>query len=148
MTALFVLLAAPDARAADIHLKLSSPGGEVSAEETWPALETLSKKYGPFQVKKAATVWTITAQPSVFDALEGKYLVSITGCVRWTAKGKGDEHCEKWDLAAGPTEQVLAERAIKAPGGVSLAWTVSAWYTGETPPVGLPAPEPRPIPGQ
>jgi hypothetical protein len=144
MTALLILATA---HAADIHLKLSSPDGVTSAEESWPALETLSKKYGPFTVKKVPTVWSVTAQPSVFDALEGKYLVSITACVRWQAKGKADERCEKYDLAVGPSETVLAERELKGKG-VKLAWSLSAWYTGETPPIGLPAPEPRPIPGQ
>jgi hypothetical protein len=147
MTALLVLLAARPADAADIHLKLATPEGEVSIEEAWPALETLSKKYGPFTIGKVPTVWTLTAQPSVFDALTGAYQASVTSCVKWSVKGAADEHCERYEFAAGATEAEVARISIKAKG-LKLDWTVSSWYSGQAPPSGLPAPEPRPVPGE
>jgi hypothetical protein len=148
MTALVIWLTtwASDANAADIHLRLTGGDGVMSIEESWPSMESFTKRYGPFTFKKVPTMWTLTVQPSVHDVLTGTYLTALTACVKWSHKGDNEEHCEKYDLAAGQTETVVASQAVKGKG-VKLDWTLSTWYTGEAPPSGLPTPEPRPSPG-
>jgi hypothetical protein len=149
MIATTILLAtwAAPASAADIHVKLTGGDGALNVEESWDAIETFTKRYGPLDFHKVPTVWSVTAQPSIFDALTGTYQVVLTACVKWNRKGQSDEHCEKYEVAAGPTETVVAQKEVVGKG-VKFDWAVSTWYTGETPPSGLPAPEPRPIPGQ
>lgn len=144
---LLALSLVPCASAADVHLEVTSDDGAVNVAEAWPNVETLNKKAGPFTLGKTNLVWSITAEPSVFDALNGKYLMVVTSCVKWSKNGKGDEHCEKHEFSAGPSKEVVVERELKGKG-LKLSYAVSAWYTGDTPAVGLPAPEPRPIPGE
>lgn len=130
------------AMAADIHAKLSTGDG-VNEEASWPEFETYSNKWGPVRTgKKVSTVWSLTVQPSVWDPLEGAYRVEITTCMEWTAKGKGDKHCESAEILAG-AEFSSRKWTVKA-HGVTHAWTLDVWYTGETPPAGLPMEEPKP----
>lgn len=133
---------------ADVHVRVQ--GGEelIDEEASWPAVETFTKKYGPYEHKGVSSLWSITAQPSVFDPLSGTYQMVVTGCVQWQKRGKGDKHCEKFEMAAGASEAVLVTRSFKGAHGGAFTWTVSAWYSGDAPAIGLPAPEPRPIPGE
>jgi hypothetical protein len=146
MTLATILLAA-GAAAADLTVEITSDDGAVTIRETWPAVETLSKKFGPFEVKGAQTAWSLTAQPSVFDALSGTYELQLTTCVRWTKGSKADEHCEKFEGGVGASGGTFAEREWKGKG-LKVAFVVTASYAGDTPRVGLPEPEPRPIPGE
>lgn len=129
------------ALAADLHLILDMNNGRAE-ELSWPASESVSKRFGPVPIGKSSTVFLVTIQPSVFDPLQGVYRVELSVCAEWTRKKDHDRYCDRKELLA--PKEGTARHEVSLKGKDTIEWSSEVWFTGEAPPTGLPVEPPPP----
>jgi hypothetical protein len=139
-----LLLLSGSALAADLQFSFVTEDG-IAEKASWPAFESYTRRLGPQQVGRTSVIYALTVPGSVFDAVQGGYIVDVSVCLEWEWKNENGRFCDPIQLIAKAEGLEVAKFTRTLRDKDKFTYTVEAYWTGE-PPAGYVPPAPPPVP--